>query len=683
MPRRATTFLLLLAVLLGACRSADHYEPSDAVEIVVRGNRAYDRDEVLAVMGEDLTSFEEDFAKSALDDAAWRLQEFLRSEGYATAEVAYDLVEEGRARPLATFTVQEGPRVAIHEDIDFQGAEAFDDERLAAYVLEPDGLFRTPTTWYVEGRLRSVRDELESLYIGQGYVDVRVAEPTVTFSENGEVAHVTLQIEEGAQYTIAGVELEGVDQAMEAKVRNALKSQVGEPWYARRSYTLLAAVSEVYANSGHPDADVQIVVPDPMPTEVVPKLIVDPGPEVRIGEIHIEGAERTRVSFIRSRLVLEPGDRFDRSRERKSFSRLLGTGLFGRVEITRKKREGGEATEEGYEVHDLVVEVEELPAREIFVEPGYGSYEMLRMRVGAADRNMFGYGQTARTEATISQRSWRGEVGYIWPALFGSDLVLDGRAFIGEREEPSFVREDLGTEWRLTRPFTTHIKATLGYEFRQSAAEDIDAIQDDEEDVLLSVLSLSPSFDSRNRIFWPTGGTLVRLKTEWSDEVIGSELDYVRLLGNLSDYHELSSDFTLAWSYRSGLIFPTRDTEDIPIQERFFNGGESTVRSYKESELGPKDANGEPLGGEVFNVLSGELRYGFGSNWQAALFVDAGNVEESVSDWGQFSEIGYGVGLGIRWLLPIGPIRLDFGLNPNPAPGEDDYRIHFSVGSPY
>src|SRR5690606_13162541 len=156
---------------------------------------------------------------------------------------------------------------------------------------------------------------------------------------------------------------------------------------------------------------------------------------------------------------------------------------------------------------------------------------LFRLRVGAADRNMFGLGQTARTEATISQRSARGEIGYLWPALFGSDLSLDSRAFIGRREEPSFVREEIGTEWRLTRPFTTHIKATLGYEFRQSAAEDIDTVLDDEEDVLLSVLSLAPSYDSRNRIFWPTRGTLVGVKTEWADAGIVSELGQVRRPG--------------------------------------------------------------------------------------------------------------------------------------------------------
>lgn len=696
MARTRHLFLLACAALLGGCRGAGSYEPSDEVEIVLQGAQEHSDGELLAIMGEDLRTYEEDgFQKTALDDAAWRLEEHLRAQGYPQAQVGYALDSSRPERPRATFQIAEGERAAIVE-LAFPGAQAFDHDRLRAFLLRPRSFWRwrKPKTWYVESEVAAARGEIEALYVAQGYNQVRIEPAQTRLEDDGRGVQVALAVAEGPRTLLGGVEFEGVDPELLPAARAALAQHVGQPWFPRRAYALRAALRELYADRGHPEAEVELEL-DPqgeaegedgaadVSGNLQAKLVVTPGPQVHIGEVHIRGLERTRASYVRSRLRLRAGDLYERRKERESFSRLLATGLFRRVEIELVPRAADAGADPAHELRDLRIDVEELPARELFVEPGYGSYELLRLRVGAADRNVLGRGQTARTEASLAQLAQRAEVGYLWPALFGSEFALDGRVFAGQREEPSFVREDLGTEWRLSRPITRHIKATLGYEFRQSAATDIDAVLEIEEDVLLSVLSLSPSFDTRNSLFWPSAGTLARVKTEWSDEALGSELDYVRLLGTVARYHELSEPLVLAWSYRTGLIFPTGDTDGIPIQERFFNGGEGTVRSFKESELGPKDAAGEPLGGEAYNVLSVELRYRFARSWQAALFADAGNVALEVDDWERFSGLRYAVGTGIRWLLPIGPIRLDLGFNPDPEPGEDDYRLHFSVGAAF
>lgn len=691
MARRIPLSVLLLGVacLAASCRGNAIYRPGDGVEIVLAGTQAYTREELLEVAAEDLRAFEEEgSSKTALDDAAWRIEEFLRAQGYPHAEVSYGLELEGRAVPRAEFQIRPGQRAALAQ-VHFPGASAFPADRLRAFVLAPRGFLRSraPTTWYVESALVAARGEIEGLYVSQGFNRVRVDPPVPEFLPDGRV-EVTIRITEGPRTVLTGFDFEGIAPDLLPAVQEALREHLDQPWYPRRAYALRAAVREVYADRGHPEARVELRLPPAAegaaPTVALrPVLTVDPGPRVRIGEVRILGAQRTREDAIRARLRLAEGDLYRRARERESFTRLLGMGLFRRVELELVPRPDEDRAVGRDELRDLVVTLEELPARELFVEPGYGSYELLRLRAGAADRNVLGLGHTARAETSISQRAVRAELGYLWPALLGTELALDGRAFAGRREEPSFVREDVGTEWRLSRPITRHVRATLGYEFRQSSARDIDAALESAEDVLLSVLSLSPSFDTRDSLFWPARGTLARIKAEWSDELLGSQLDYVRLLGTLARYHGLSEPLVLAWAYRTGLIFPTGDTDAIPIQERFFNGGESSVRSFKESRLGPTDAAGEPLGGEAFNVLSVELRYRFARSWQAAFFADAGNVAARVDDWGRFSGLRYAVGAGLRWLLPIGPIRLDLGVNPDPAPGEDDYRLHFSVGSAF
>jgi outer membrane translocation and assembly module TamA len=106
------------------------------------------------------------------------------------------------------------------------------------------------------------------------------------------------------------------------------------------------------------------------------------------------------------------------------------------------------------------------------------------------------------------------------------------------------------------------------------------------------------------------------------------------------------------------------------------------VRSYDEAELGPKDVNGEPVGGEFRNVLNVELRWQVLTNVELAAFADAGNVGRQVGDY-TFNDLKYGLGGGIRILLPIGPVRLDAAYNPDRDPGDEVWEVHFSIGYPY
>ncbi len=123
---------------------------------------------------------------------------------------------------------------------------------------------------------------------------------------------------------------------------------------------------------------------------------------------------------------------------------------------------------------------------------------------------------------------------------------------------------------------------------------------------------------------------------------------------------------------------------DIPIDERFFNGGSTTVRSFAERDLGPHD-NGDPIGGEFFTVFNVEYTFPIYGELQGAAFVDAGNLLPGLDDLfdgvtASFDDMRYAVGLGLRYKLPIGPIRLDYGYNPDRHEDEDTGAFHFSFG---
>jgi outer membrane protein assembly factor BamA len=141
---------------------------------------------------------------------------------------------------------------------------------------------------------------------------------------------------------------------------------------------------------------------------------------------------------------------------------------------------------------------------------------------------------------------------------------------------------------------------------------------------------------------------------------------------------------SLAFGARMGIIHSLTtsghaEANELPIDERFFNGGAMTVRSFGERELGPHDPKGNPIGGEFFTVFNIEYTFPIIGELQGALFTDAGNLLPTSEKPG-LDDLRYALGFGVRYKLPIGPIRLDYGFNPDPQAHEDNGAFHFSFG---
>ena len=181
----------------------------------------------------------------------------------------------------------------------------------------------------------------------------------------------------------------------------------------------------------------------------------------------------------------------------------------------------------------------------------------------------------------------------------------------------------------------------------------------------------------------PTRGRQGRLRLEWAAERLGSDTEFLRAQLEFTQLVPLGEKNVVAASARTGVIAPLGTTDFIPLPERFFNGGENTVRSFKEDALAPEGVIGESRGGEAATTLNLEWRRQLVGNLAGALFFDTGNVTQNVADYWNFDGFRAGIGTGVRYLLPIGPVRLDLGFNPGAGSGEDEWVLHFSVGFPF
>ena len=228
------------------------------------------------------------------------------------------------------------------------------------------------------------------------------------------------------------------------------------------------------------------------------------------------------------------------------------------------------------------------------------------------------------------------------------------------------------------------MRASVGYQFRATNVLDVEVLGPEVaqalSDVSVSSILASLVHDTRDQLFAPRTGSVTRPTLELATSGLGSEIDFVRANLRHSRFLGLREGTVLGLSFRGGMIVPIGGTDTIPLQERYFNGGENTVRSFREDELGALDAGGEPIGGEAYTVLSAELRQRLRGNLQGALFFDTGNLQANYADFLTFDDMRNAVGAGLRYMLPIGPLRLDVGFPLDQRPGDPDYKVYFGFG---
>ena len=670
-----------------------------AARIVFKGNKGLSEAALRKAAEAELADFERLGGREAdVDDAAYQIEAAYRRSGFAFAVVKYRLKENPEG-PTAIFTISEGAQVILKK-LRLEGSTAFDEKELVAlFENSRNPLLKTGKPVFVEAEVLDAVSQIQRHYRTRGYLDATVEKPDIQFVEQNTRAEVTVRIKEGRQYVIREISFTGeIVQGTDSELEVVRKNLIGQPFFPRQRFALQKQILQIYGNLGYADASAQTSVVTADPTkDVTLSAEIFSGPRVIIGAVEIAGNTRTRKQFIRSRLQLEAGDVFSIDKKEESFRVLYRTGLFSSVDISLKGAAGSET-------RTLVVTVSEAPAKEVYLEPGWGSYEQLRIKFGFRESNLLGTGRIFDAGAKLSVKAQGVSLSLIDPWFFNTDITAELPISYERREEPSFTREDLSASFLLTKELSDHVTVTGGYTFTRTSLTDVEPSQLDanqDEDYDLGTLKAQIGYDTRNDIFFPTEGQKSFISAEYANDLFGGNVEFGRLAGGLRYFLRLRRTTVLAMRYSTGLIIPGPDQVGVPIGERFFNGGENSVRSFEEAQLGPKDASNDPTGGYAFNTISVELRQQLVNRLTASLFVDFGNIspnrsreelgepsydsrsdiwEDTLNDY--FSDFRPAIGAGLQYLLPFGPARLDLAFNPDRETERDEdlFVWHFSIG---
>ncbi|MBN2492286.1 MAG: BamA/TamA family outer membrane protein [Planctomycetes bacterium] len=679
---RAAAVLVLVAAGTGARAQAPATTPAvppkPDYRYLLVNHRPFDRDTLIACMRSELERFErEDGVLSHLDDAAYALECFYRMRGYPDAEVAFSVrdIPGGKA---VVFTVNAGLKVEI-ESVSVLGNFAFDTDLLLA--LAECRALRAGAP-YVERDLGADMDRIEALYVRSGYPDARV-EPTLLKAPSGRTVQVLVRVEEGALVHLAEVRFAG-NRRLPSDI---LAQEVARflvpprPFHRLLAEEVRAIVLDRYGGEGFPFARIEIDTTfDRSAGKAVLTLVIEEGARARFGTVRIAGNDLTRDSVILGQMLPRAGERYDQDRVWKSEVELYNTGLFSRVSLKPGAFEPDpEDPAEGTLDLDLVVAERDPIQLEFY--GGYGSYEKLRGGVALRDINLFGTGRMVETKFKASFVGVRAELNFEDRMTLGRNFALALRNSFEMREFPSFDLTEYETALEVGYQLTRELDTRVRYRYRSSDAENVSDPQavDRVGAISISGFTLSATFDSRDNPIEPESGLVLGASYEWADRVLGGDIDFHRVVGTWRGYLAVAPGWVLAAGVRGGSIVPFGRTEGIPIQERFFSGGASTVRSFKEFELGPRSPAGDPQGGEAFLVANTELRYPIYKLLAGTVFADLGQVWQRHEDFASGS-LSWGLGGGLHLRTPIGPARVDAAWNPDPNDGEDRWNLHVSVG---
>ncbi len=411
------------------------------------------------------------------------------------------------------------------------------------------------------------------------------------------------------------------------------------------------------------------------------------------GKLIIRGNEKTKNKIIRREVAFKEGEPYNHEAILETRQRLYKLGLF--TEITIEPLETfyfTEPVQEDDEVHtqELIVDVKEGNPGAVEIGFGYGDYEDFRGFFDINYSNLGGYNRSIglRTELSSIKKRYILHFREPWflnkPSLPLKIFLTkeDIRSIDIDTREVKYKVDKLSLLLGVDKDLTEHIKASLNYEYSLVETTDVKEgiILSREDTGTVGISSISPSlfYDSRDNPFDPTTGSLNGVILKYASSILFSESEFIKAILQSSWYFQIKKGLVFAFSLKGGIAHGFGETVELPLVERFFLGGRTTVRGFDHDTVGPKGADDSPTGGNVSALVNTELRISLWKGFGLVTFIDGGNVWQRTNDIG--SELRYTAGAGLRYNTPVGPIRVDYGHKLNREDGESTGEKHFSLG---
>ena len=696
---------------------------------------AFEGDPIPSDKRDDLVPVEQEGSadEDLLEDSARRIEEYLKQQGYWRARATFERKTDGEQMRIV-FTVRRGLQYRVAGGVEITG-----NRQISIEDLRPLMPRLAANDVFVESHLDAAAAAIAALYRRLGYAQVKVeageTELNAVRAGEGQIKPV-ITINEGPLTLVGAISLTGNTSVGEAELRALMRSQTGVPYFEPTVAADEDSLQLHYYNLGFASANVGVA---PHRSEdgsrVDLQFKIAEGPRILVDHVIIVGNRRTDPEVIRRELRLRPGEPLGLADRMESQRRLGALGLFRRV--------GVQALSHGDdERQDVLVTVEEAPATSVGYGGGFeisrllrptGEFNEAEERFEFAPRGFFEFGRRnlggknrsinlftrfgLRPDDSIDNpggsrfgfADYRVVTTYRQPRLLGAnDATVTAAVEQGVRSSFNFARKGVTAE--MTRRLAPGIRAAARYSFNTTRTVDKGIREEDQSridrlfpQVRLSSFSGAISRDTRDDVVEPSRGGFLSAEGSVAARALGGQVGFMKSYGQAFWFRRLPGMKGTVFATRGALGLadgfqrtvqatdaagiPIPDefivVEDLPASERFFAGGDTTIRGFALDTVGAPSTisrSGFPRGGNAVLILNAELRLPAWHSVGPVVFVDGGNVFERVKDF-VVGELRGAVGFGVRYRSPVGPIRLDIGFKLDRRPTEDKRpAFHLSIG---
>jgi outer membrane protein insertion porin family len=544
------------------------------------------------------------------------------------------------------------------------------------------------------------REVIKEFYNALGYLEADVEEPQTNpplppFAKGGmggfllkggkgglpDEIDILIRINEGLKTEIESVNIVGMSLVSEEEIKKVIKIKPGDPYNEVDIFDARYRIMELYSTYGFSNVAVSVERGIKGQEASITFSINENTPSL-FGKTIITGNYKTRYEVVKRELQYREDMPFDYRLLSKARQRLYRSGLFTGVDM--------DVLDEYDHKKDVLIRLNEGNTGAVEFGLGYGDYEGFRGFFDLSYRNLQGMNRQVSLRFELSSLERRYIFQYHDPWFL--DISMPFRTFLLYEDKREINIDTRETRYRLKRYTATAgfekrlsdiIKAELYYELSLVETFDVepDVILSREDTGTLLISGIRPGvvYDTRDNPFDPEKGILSGVSLKLTSPLFLSETNFIKLIFHGSTYKKIMRGIVFALSLRGGIAQGFHGTDELPIVERFFLGGRTTVRGYEQDTLGPKGPDGTPTGGNAFLMGNIEVRASLGKGIGIVAFLDGGNVWVKAEDINP-GDFKYTAGLGLRYNTPVGPIRIDYGHKLQREKDESRGELHFSIG---
>jgi len=614
--------------------------------------------------------------------AAEKLKEFYEEEGYFEVGITPDVTKLPDGDVAVSFRIVEGRKMTI-EKIVIEGTQGVKPDKIKEILLTQERQFFILRGTVQRQKLEEDVDRIVAFYNDNGYIQARV-ESTETQVDR-ENARVTIRIVvvEGPQFRVGGVDITGNNVLPIEEIRRRVQLKPNDIYSRSKLRDSAKDIGDVYGTIGRASADVNPQIALDVPNRKVNITFeITEGPEVFVERINISGNTRSQEKILRREIPMHEGDLFTTQKLARAKQKLSNLNYFDKVEA----RTTPGSSKDKIVVH---IEVTEKPTGLFSIGGGYSSQDGALGTLDLSQNNFLGRGWQLFLRLRGGASTQQGTIGFTEPWLFDRPLAAGFDLFNNRRLFNDYTINSLGGDVRMGHPLGDYARWNLIYKLEQDDVTGVNPnasqeLLDAKGTTITSVLGGSIGRDTRDSLADPTKGNLSTIGADFAG-IATTDNRYVRFSASTIQHQSMWFGHVVSARLAAGYEFGW-DEKPVPLFERFYLGGPNSVRSFKLRQISPRDESGTRIGGN-FQVL-GNVEYTIPTFWgvKLAVFFDAGNVYGPDNHLGtkiDLTSLKYAVGMGLRWNSPFGPIRVDYGVNPDPKPGDKFGEFHFAVGTAF